>query len=184
MVSLTENYRRIKKIWFFILISGLLHLLVAYLYLSTEMIHYFWLSKVFLWATIANGISLIAFNWLFFKKIDFLTLPAALFDIAFGFLILVAPIIPIILLPFYVALSLLISGVIQLIQFRLARKQQLEDVPFLQVLGIARILFAGLIVAFTMSSNVVIWLTGAAIFGAGLLNITLAIRLKLARLSQ
>lgn len=168
-----------KRLWIFVLISGALHIYIGILFITTDVLHYFWLSKVFIIALIANGVSEILFHFITFRKIEVKRLLAAFYDIAFGVFIFFVPILTIFILPLYIALALIIRSITDLRTPPSNKLSQLFKTMFLKTYSWIRILLAALIILSVIINKNDVLLSGMAIVLTGVVNILLSIKLKL-----
>jgi uncharacterized membrane protein HdeD (DUF308 family) len=174
----TDSRHRIKKLWIFILISGLLHFYVGVIYVTTDLIRYLWLTKVFIVATIANGLSEIIFFWIKYKHPYERRLPASLYDIVLGVILVLYPFYTMLIFPLFVAGELLIRGITELNILRTGAEEFVLDVKVVRTFAWIRIILAIMILLYTVIDPSIIWLSGLAFGMGGLALIATAIKLR------
>jgi uncharacterized membrane protein HdeD (DUF308 family) len=173
------DYRqRAKRLWIFVLISGILHLYIGTVFITTDVMRYHLLSTLFIWAFVANGIGEVLFRFIVFRTPDAQRVFASVYDIIAGVFIYVFPLFSVLILPVYLAVSLLIRGITDLAVSRKVNPHSLVSMHFLRTIGLLRIAMAVLIliVALLVPSNVAV--AGSAILLAGMLNIILALQFR------
>jgi uncharacterized membrane protein HdeD (DUF308 family) len=173
------DYRqRAKRLWIFVLISGILHLYIGTVFITTDIMRYQLLSTLFIWAFVANGLCEILFRFIVFRTPDAQRVFACVYDIIAGVFIYVFPLFSVLILPVYLAVSLLIRGITDLVVSRKINPHSLISINFLRTIGMLRVAMAVfiLIVAFLVPSNVAV--AGSAIMLAGMFNIIFAFQFR------
>jgi uncharacterized membrane protein HdeD (DUF308 family) len=170
--------QRAKRLWIFVLISGILHLYIGTVFITTDIMQYRLLSTLFIWAFVTNGICEVLFRYLVFRTPDAQRVFAPVYDIIAGVFIYVFPLFSVLILPVYLALSLLIRGTTDLVVSQRVNPHSLLSIRFLKTVGCLRIVMATLIlvVALLVPSNVAV--AGSAVMLAGVLNIIFALQFR------
>ena len=178
--AFAQSLNRIRRIWILILAQGVAYIYLGSIYLEARLVDYFWLGKIFIAANMIMGMVEILFYLYFNKKAALIAFPGGLFDIVVGVLILFLPVISIVMLPLFVAMSQVLRGVIYLLLFNTGSRYNIAGLTWLKHLGWARIFWAVVIIAaFLLAIRTPKVLAATALVIDGLIVIAYAIRLRL-----
>lgn len=169
---------RVKRFWPFVLLSGLLHIYLGYLYLVTELPRYIWLTRIFIVATVAIGLSEIIFYRIRYGEISEKRLPASLYDIGLGAVLYFFPFYTLVIFPFFVAGGLFVRAITDLLITARGDSEHILGSLAVKHLAWVRILLALSILIYQVIDPQNLWLTGISFGLAGLILIFNAIKLS------
>lgn len=178
MVRTAEVIKRMPFLWKFILVNGLLHLGLGAVYVFLPATMYLVSTRIVILGLIATGVAELVLYRRKHHTLDGSRLPAFLFDLVIGSVLLLLPFYSIVVFPVFIAAGLLVRGVTDLSLLRRGVEVQIGGAASLRKYAWAKMIIGVFTMIYVGVNTADMWFTGINFAVAGIISVIYANRLR------